>query len=185
MFVRITKAPTGVEYVHTVEGYRDERGRSKQRIIASHGKLADLLAGDPDGLVKLKEQVQAAGVDRAAAKGVIVYDTSVPWDGGAPQNVGWLLVDSVLARLGAVGVMGRGTAGEVLRLLVCSRVVWPCSKFKAWERQQELFAGPTVPDWHEVYRVLDDIAAKSQALQQVAAASLERSPGSLAVVIMT
>jgi len=182
MFVRITKAPGGVEYVHTVEGYRDERGKSKQRIVTSHGKLADLLVEDPNALVKLKEQVKAADGERAAGKGVIAYDTSAPWDGQCPANVGWLLADGVLSRLGAPGVMGRGIPGEVLRLLVCSRVVWPCSKIKAWERQEQLFAGPKVADWHDVYDALDGIAALASELQKAAAASLERSARALATV---
>jgi hypothetical protein len=182
MFVRITKAPGGVEYVHTVEGYRDEHGKSKQRIVASHGKLADLLAVDPDGLVKLKEQAAAGNDARSVGKGVIAYDTSTPWDGGVAQNVGWLLVDAVLSRLGAPVVMGRGTPGEVLRLLVCSRVVWPGSKIKAWERREQLFAGPRVTDWHEVYEGLDVICDKAPVLQQMAAASLHRTEEQWATV---
>jgi hypothetical protein len=41
MLVRITKSRDGVEYVYTVQAYRDEHGKGRQRIIQRHGRLAD------------------------------------------------------------------------------------------------------------------------------------------------
>ena len=182
MLVRVTKARGGVEYVYTVQAFRDERGKPKQRIVQRHGKLADLLAVDPEALVRLREQVRADSAERAARKGLIPYDTSAPWDGGVGQNVGWLLVGAVLDRLGVRGVAGKGVTGDVLRLLVCSRVVWPCSKLRAWDRQEELFTGPVVADWHEVYAALDGIAALAPVLQEQAAGALHRGPEQLATL---
>ena len=48
VIVRVTKAPNGVEYVYTVESYRDGRGKVMQRIVSKHGRLDELVAGDPD-----------------------------------------------------------------------------------------------------------------------------------------
>jgi hypothetical protein len=70
---------------------------------------------------------------------------------------------------------------RILSLLVCSRVVWPCSKKAAVERAPLLLGGPDV-DLARVYPALDHIAALTVALQQAASAGLGRSKTSLRTV---
>ena len=60
MMVRLLKGRDGVAYVYTVEGYRDENGRVKQRILVKHGRLDVLEADDPDALAKLKAEARQA-----------------------------------------------------------------------------------------------------------------------------
>ena len=57
MMVRLLRGRDGVAYVYTVEGYRDEDGKVKQRILVKHGRLDVLEADDPDALAKLKARV--------------------------------------------------------------------------------------------------------------------------------
>jgi hypothetical protein len=79
--VRVSKTRDGVEYAYIVEAYRDEQGRSRQRVIERHGRLDVLLAADPDALVKLKARAKELTVQRQARRGTIVFDTGVPSDG--------------------------------------------------------------------------------------------------------
>lgn len=59
MFIRLSKGNTGkFTKVYLVEGYRDENGKSKQRIIKSYGNLEDLEKDDPNILQKLKNEAK-------------------------------------------------------------------------------------------------------------------------------
>ena len=187
--MRVLKGRDGVSWVYTVESYRDEKGRPRHRTIASHGRLDVLLAGDPDALDKLKQQAKELTTQRPTRRGTIVYDTSQAADGMAVVNVGWWLADAVLARLGVERMMQ--TAGKragwgidvaaIVSLLVCSRVVWPCSKKATVERAGLLLGGPRV-DLARVYQGLDHIAALAVELQQAASTGLGRATASLGTV---
>ena len=63
MLVRVSKTRDGIEYAYIVEAYRDELGRSRQRVIERHGRLEVLLAADPDALVKLKQRAKELMVE--------------------------------------------------------------------------------------------------------------------------
>ena len=55
MYIRLSKGSTGkFTKVYLVEGYRDENGKSKQRIIKKYGNLEELQKKDPNILGKLK-----------------------------------------------------------------------------------------------------------------------------------
>ena len=98
------------------------------------------------------------------------------------MNVGWWLADAVLDRLGVEQVVK--TAGKragwgidvaaILSVLVCSRVVWPCSKKATVERAAQLLGAPQV-DLAQVYQALDQIADLALALQQAASTGLGRA----------
>ena len=180
-----------MEYAYIVEAYRDEQGRSRQRVIERHGRLDVLVAEDPDALARLKARAKELTVQRQARKGTITFDTTVASDGAVGLNVGWWLAEAVLERLGAektVKAFTKSTgadAGEVARilsLLVCSRVVWPCSKKAAVERATRLLGGPPNMDLTRVYWALDQIAAMAVPLQQAASTGLGRSKSALGTV---
>jgi transposase len=183
------KGRDGIARVYTVESYRDEHGRPRQRTITSHGRLDVLLAADPDALDKLRQEAKRLTAQRQAKRGTISYDTALASDGAAALNLGWWLAEAMLGRLGverAVKTAGRRAGwgddvARVLSLLVCSRVVWPCSKKAAVERAPGLLGGPEV-DLARVYPALDHIAALTVALQQAASTGLGRSKTSLATV---
>ena len=172
--------------MYTVESYRDEKGRPRQRTIASHGRLDVLLAGDPDALDKLKQQAKQLTAQRQARRGTITFDTAVASDGAAALNAGWWLALAVLDRLGVERVVKKASAdgeiGRILSLLVCSRVVWPCSKKATVERAAHLLGGPTPMDLTRVYRGLDHIAELAVELQQAASTGLGRDQSSLSTV---
>jgi hypothetical protein len=51
MFVHITRAD-GRSYVKIMEAFRDDRGATRQRIIATLGRLEHVRAGGADALVR-------------------------------------------------------------------------------------------------------------------------------------
>ena len=183
VIVRITRAPNGVEYVYTVEGYRDGRGKVMQRIVARHGRLDALLAEDPQALEKLKAEAIRLTGEHRAGWGVVEYDTRIPSDGVSGKNLGWLLVDAVMERLGVKQVAARAVeacgwdldVGGMLAALVACQVVWPGSKRSAAVKASRLFGGVLL-DLGQVYRVLDHVAQLSVSLQEAAAAGVGR-PG--------
>lgn len=189
MLVRVTKTRDQVEYVYIVEAYRDTQGRSRQRIVERHGRLDALLAADPDALTRLRQRAKDLTAARQARRGTISYDTTAASDGAQALNAGWWLVQAVLDRLGVerVAKTAARRAGwdidvaSILTLLVCSRVVWPCSKKATVERAGGLLGAPEV-DLAQVYQALDHIADLALTLQQAASAGVGRSAGSLATV---
>jgi hypothetical protein len=189
VIVRLLKGRDGVARVYTVESYRDAQGRPRQRTINSHGRLDVLVAADPDALDKLKQRAKDLTAERQARRGTISFDTAVASDGAAALNVGWWLPDAVLNRLGVERVVK--TAGKqagwgidvaaILSVLVCSRVVWPCSKKATVERADQLLGAPQM-DLGQVYQALDHIADLALVLQQAASAGLGRAQSSLTTV---
>ncbi|MDI9628529.1 MAG: IS1634 family transposase [Acidobacteriota bacterium] len=189
MLVRVSKTRDGVEYVYLVEAYRDAQGRSRQRIVERHGRLDVLLAADPDALAGLRQRAKDLTATRQARRGTISYDTTLPSDGAAALNAGWWLAEAVLGRLGigrAVRAAARKAGWDIdvaaiVNLLVCSRVVWPCSKKATTERAGHLLGAPA-PDLGQVYQALDHIAGLALTLQQAASQGLGRSKASLGTV---
>jgi hypothetical protein len=191
--VRVLKGRDGVAWVYTVESYRDEQGRPRHRTIASHGRLDVLVAADPDALDTLKAQARELTAqrrtERQSRRGTIAYDTSTASDGTAIMNAGWWLAEAVLDRLGitrAVKTASKRAGWDIdvagiLSLLVCSRVVWPCSKKATVERAGHLLGGPEV-DLAQVYQALDRIAVLALDLQQAASTGLGRSKTALGTV---
>lgn len=120
MFLKETTVRSGERryiYVQLVEGYRDERGRVRQRVVASLGR---------------KEKLKASGeLDRLAA----AFTRLDPPPTGTRRRCGALpLVAHYLARLGlaqaverACPVHGRAqlTHGEVIGALVANRLTDP------------------------------------------------------------
>lgn len=76
VLVRVSKTRDGVEYAYIVEAYRDEQGRSRQRVSERHGRLDKLLAADPDALAKLKARAKEMTAQRQARRGTITFDTA-------------------------------------------------------------------------------------------------------------
>lgn len=181
-----------VTWVYIVEAYRDEDGRAKQRTVESLGRLDAMLAKDPRAWENAQARCAELTAAKKATRGRIEYDTAEPWDGQSAVNVGWLLVDAVLRRLGVVQVAraGRGRNGattgidvaSLTRLLVASRVAWPGSKLKAWERQHRLLLGPRVEALGDVYQGLDDVAGLACQFQSAARTGLGSAAASLGAV---
>ncbi|MCA1678022.1 MAG: IS1634 family transposase [Actinobacteria bacterium] len=133
MFLKETTVRSGGRryvYVQLVEGYRDERGRVRQRVVANLGR---------------KEKLKASGeLDRLAA----AFTRLDPPPEGTRRRCGALaLVAHYLARLGLVEAVERAcplhgraqlTHGEVIGALVANRLTDPRPLYdvRGWAEEQ-------------------------------------------------
>lgn len=176
MFVKETRVRRGERtytYLQLVEGYRDEQGRVRMRVVANLGR---------------KEKLKASGeLDRLAAS----FARHDPPPLGARREVGPLpLVCHYLARLGLVELVDRrlprrGLAqlshGEVVAALVCNRLCAPSPLYDVagWASQaalQELLGVPgMLLNDDRLGRALEAFAPVAEELRGAAClAALER-----------
>ena len=126
MFVKITTSGPR-QYVKLVEAFRDAAGVSRQRIIATLGRLESIRAGDADSLVN--------GLLRASGKPTLEQGTGAV-DFAPARSVGdtWLLT-ALWKELGFADAFRRVLrnrrqfdAERLLRVMVFNRLCDPESK---------------------------------------------------------
>ena len=126
MFIKITTSGPR-RYVKLVEAYRDAVGVSRQRVIATHGRLETIRAGDADPLLN--------GLLRAAGKPTLEQGTGAV-DFAPARSVGdtWLLT-ALWKELGFADAFRRilrnrrqFDAERLLRVMVFNRLCDPESK---------------------------------------------------------
>jgi len=163
MYIRLSKGNTAkFTKVYLVEGYRDENGKSKQRIIKSYGNLEDLEALDPDILEKLK--LEAKGIKKNEVKITLnLSDTNT--DTYKDKNYGHFFLDSIYRTLGITDFIKnyefernfKYDLDEILRLLTFSRILDPMSKKATVESQDTYFEDFNV-DLKSVYKSLSNLS---------------------------
>lgn len=163
MFIRLSKSKTAkFTKVYLAEGYRDENGKSKQRIIKSYGNLEDLEALDPDILDKLK--LEAKSIIKNEVKITLnLSDTNT--EISRDKNYGYFFLDSIYKTLGITDFIKnykfetnfKYDLDEVLKLLTFSRILDPMSKKATVESQDTYFEDFNV-DLKSVYKSLSKLS---------------------------
>ena len=170
MYIRVTKSPTSTHSkVYLVEGYRDEQGKSKQRIVKSYGNLEELQAKDPDILDKL----------RLEAKGMELNEVTVELNlkqkngtNGPDLNYGYFFLEALYEQLQLPAFFKKAAArwkkeydlSEIVKLLVFSRIMDPASKLATLENQFSFFE-PFQIEQNSVYRSLSAMNELKEELQ--------------------
>ena len=170
MFVKITRSGPR-SYVKLVEAFRDDAGVSRQRVIATLGRLEQVQAGGADALVQ--GLLRVSGAEPAAAPQV---EPSVRFAPALSVGDTWLL-NSLWQRLGFEDAFrrvlrnGRSSfdAERLLRVMVFNRLCDPTSKLGV----MRWLEGARVPgiDAAEVthqrlLRAMDTVADRADALQK-------------------
>jgi hypothetical protein len=145
MFIRLSKSQTSeLVKVYLVEGYRDENGKTKQRIIKSYGNLHELQAKDPDILIKLKEE--AKKIPKNAVKITLnLSDSNTKKE--KDKNYGYFFLEKIYEDLKISEFIKHYNSkskrkynlNEILKLLVYGRILNPASKKATVEHQNEYF----------------------------------------------
>ncbi|SAL07071.1 hypothetical protein AWB78_08401 [Caballeronia calidae] len=126
MFVKITTSDKR-QYVKLVESFRDERGVSRQRVIATLGRLEAVLAGESNALI--------SGLLRAAGKPTLDQGTGeVSFAPALTVGDTWMLtalwkelgLDDALRRI--LRPHRQFDAERLLRVMVFNRLCDPESK---------------------------------------------------------
>ena len=163
MFIRLSKSKTAkFTKVYLAEGYRDENGKSKQRIIKSYGNLEELESVDPNILDKLR--LEAKGIKKNEVKITLnLSDTNT--DTYKDKNYGHFFLDSIYKTLGITDFIKnykfetnfKYDLDEILRLLTFSRILDPMSKKATVESQDTYFEDFNV-DLKSVYKSLSNLS---------------------------
>lgn len=163
MFIRLSKSKTAkFTKVYLAEGYRDENGKSKQRIIKSYGNLEELESADPNILDKLR--LEAKGIKKNEVKITLnLSDTNT--DTYKDKNYGHFFLDSIYKTLGITDFIKnykfetnfKYDLDEILRLLTFSRILDPMSKKATVESQDTYFEDFNV-DLKSVYKSLSNLS---------------------------
>jgi hypothetical protein len=177
MFLKETTVRRGdrrYEYVQLVEGYRDERGRVRQRVVANLGR---------------KDELKASGQLEALAGAFARLDPPMV---GVRRDVGaLLLVWHYLERLDVVGIVDRAlpqrskraqlTVGEVCAALIASRLCSPSplydvSGWASGAAVHELLGIPAaLLNDDRLGRALETLAVHSESVRgAIAARAIER-----------
>jgi transposase len=190
MFIDCCKN-NGTDYLRVVEGYRgknkDGRMVSRRRTVMNIGPLSRFDDGAPEYLKRLRESFKA-GVPLIAslsdlAKGApsadyvtIRYDRAKDEDAFShPKNIGYFLLDGLYDALGIYDVLNLHKSRSKLeydlnglaKLLVFGRVLLPDSKLGTYEeRNRYLFDVTSSCAAIEVYRAMDCLDQKAEALQK-------------------
>lgn len=171
MFIRLSKGNTAkFTKVYLVEGYRDENGKSKQRIVKCYGNLEELEAQDPNILEKLR--AEAKKIDKNEV--TLTLNLAKPNLGVEPdQNYGYLFLEHIYRELGIPEFVKKYPfetkhefdLNEVLQLLVYGRILNPASKKATVERQKEYFV-PFDVTLDAAYDSLDKLCEMKEDLQR-------------------
>jgi transposase len=167
MFIRLQKSPTSDRVqVHLVEGYRNEKGQPRQRILKNYGELGELQEKDPDILEKLRAEADVLTKERRDARVIVEVDTLRDRASGEHMvNYGHYFIEGVYKRLELHSFFQRKSRMKdfsypldaITRLLVFSRILMPDSKQATYEGK-ERFLCKFAFEKHDVYRALDVLA---------------------------
>ncbi len=173
MYTRITQSGPR-RYLQLVQGYRDESGRVRQRVIANLGRLDQLQASDLEALIK--------GLQRAVGRPESLpeaprFETSKAFGDTWVLHQLWheLGLDDALRR--ALRSSRRQFDAEsVIRAMVFNRLVAPCSKLGVleWLREEACIPeidGKTIHH-KQLLRAMDALEAKKDTVEKLVAKQL-------------
>ncbi len=166
MFVKLSKSGQGnTQNVYLVEGYRDNDGKVKQRIIKKYGLLHELQAKDPNILDKLRQAAKALDNDEVGNLiNLTVNLASTNDQASSTLNYGYFFLESLYNSLRIPEFIKKATKGykhqydfnEILKLLVFSRILNPASKKETYEKKDRYFNSFDF-SLDDMYRSLDII----------------------------
>jgi transposase len=180
MFVKVTRSG-GRSYVKLVEAFRDDAGVSRQKVIATLGRLEQVRAGSADALLNGLRRVtavdEAGGSDGSAAAASIASPGEVLRFSSA-LSVGdtWLL-NALWHRLGFGDgfrrVLRNGRTSfdceRMLRVMVFNRLCDPTSKLGVmrWLEGARVPAVDAADVTHQrLLRTMDTLADRADAMQR-------------------
>lgn len=170
MYIRITKSPTSKHSkVYLIEGYRDERGKSKQRIVKKYGNLDELEAIDPGILDKLRQEAKEMDLNEVTVELSLKQRNGT---NGPDLNYGYFFLEALYEQLQVPAFFKNLSSqrknevdlNELLKLLVFSRILDPASKKATWENQSNFFQ-PFRIEKNSVYRGLSSMSEIKEDLQ--------------------
>ena len=165
MYIKITKSPTAkFTKVYLVEGYRDENGKSKQRIIKSYGNLEDLEKDDPNILQRLKDEAKLMTKNQVSIT-LNLSDSNDVMD--FDRNYGYFFLERLYKELEISNFFKKNIKkrkqsfdiDKIFQLLLYGRILNPASKKATFETQNRYFEpfNVTLDSIYESLSLMKDI----------------------------
>ena len=167
---------SGRTYLSIVHGYRDTDGKSKSKVIESLGYLDILEKKYADPITHFTNRVQSMEVERKESKTVtIAFDMEEELERNIVmrKNYGSVVFSKVYHELEIDRFLNNARRHEkfifnteaMMRLLVYTRLLWPCSKRASLQSKDQFFEkfDFTLDDLYDGLTHFDKIA---DALQQ-------------------
>lgn len=170
MYIRVTKSPTSKHSkVYLIEGYRDEQGKVKQRIVKNYGNLEELQEKDPDILDKLKLEAKRMGLNQITVELNLKQKNG---KNGPDLNYGYFFLEALYEQLKLPAFFRKAATrwkkeydlNEIVKLLVFSRIMDPASKLATLENQADFFQ-PFQLEQNAMYRSLSTLNEIKEDLQ--------------------
>ncbi|MDI6453805.1 IS1634 family transposase [Peloplasma aerotolerans] len=167
MFIRVTTSPDKkFSKVYLVEGYRDEKGKVKQRIVENLGDLDTLTQDNPNALKDLKIWAKEETKRLKGKLPLEVFFSDLQTESDSLFNYGYVFLERLYHRIGLSSYMQNYQSkvkcqynlDEILKLLVFSRCLNPGSKKKAYERKGNYFFEFSDFKLEDIYKSLDYLA---------------------------
>ena len=180
----------GIDYLQVMNSYSVKEGsvfKSRKRVVRNLGPLSRFDDGKPDYLARLRKSFKegyplipelADLVPGTPVKDrvTIHFDRKVEQDCMLePKNIGYFLLDGLYDALGIYDVLNKHKSmtkikydvNGLAKLLVFGRALYPESKSQDFKkRERYVFNVASSDSMIEVYRVLDCLNEKSEAVQK-------------------
>lgn len=177
MFLKKSKSKaTNRTYLSIVHGYRDSKGKSKQKTIQKIGYLDELKKEYPDPIKHFEQVAQQMTAQRLEDKYVTVTidtDEQLDRDNINRKNYGHIIFSKIYHELGIDRFLKNARRHEnfkfntdsIMRLLVFTRLLSPGSKRASLQKKEEFFDNFKF-SLDDVYNSLDHFDEISDNLQQ-------------------
>lgn len=148
MYIRLASGKTNKDkIVYLVEGYRDEDGKSKQRIIKKFGSLGELTKDNPNALEELKKQFNKKDLSDESIAYIPIDLSKTNKESNPILNYGYFFLDSIYESLKLPMFVSNHCrkykteydVNKILKLLVYSRILRPDSKKGTFENKDRFF----------------------------------------------
>jgi transposase len=180
----------GTKYLQVQESHyeisSDGKARQKRRVVKNLGPLSRFDDGHPDFLTRLRvsfrnehpilHELDELLVQMTPPKIRLELDPGDLSDCTCdPKNIGYFLLDALYDALGVYDVLNFHKSHSkieydlngLVKLLVFGRILWPGSKIGTFkERERYLFGITQSDEPREIYRALDCLDEKSEAIQK-------------------
>lgn len=178
----------GIVYLRLAESYStmvNGVSKQKKRSLYHIGPLHRYDDGDPNYLERLRQSFRQGNPLIAELEPYVQMNrniVSIEFDRSSEEqttadikNIGYFLVDALFDALGISSVLTLHKSRKKIpydlvgltKLLVIGRTLSPASKISTYENKDNYLMPVTEStDWHEIYKCLDELDKKSEAIQK-------------------
>lgn len=186
----------GKPYLRIAESrYIKELGKQKKFVLKNLGPLSKFDDGEPNFLERFREKFKNGEIDFDGFsyynKKQEKYNFEFDFDKNSPtsysitfKNLGYIFIDKIYNALGINEVLNleksrtqiKYDLNGLTKLMVLNRILDPDSKKATFEnRDNYLFSITNANDIHQIYRALDILDKKSEAIQRKINTSMKKS----------